>query len=393
MIKEKVQLIIESILKVYVILMIFIIPQNQTGLIMWASVLIPLCLYWLYILIKNGNIKINKKYFITWILLIVVVIADVLLSEYSTSKLLQNTLQLFVLALIASENREKVKKSRVDIFYIIMTVLLVYSIIVTYKSNSVLRFTNFADTNYASVIVFLYFLYSVKKEYKSGIAISLLYLLINFSRLYIIGLIIFIIIDIISRTKVIRKIENKQFSPKIVFGFFCGMMIFTYALSYFWMGVVVGSSTTKYKASLNDTSNAIRMNANIYSIKVIKNDINLLWRGYDSNIKSALGLDDDLIENHKKDSGFRIVQPHNSYVNPLLTYGIAYTVIYFMILSFILSKLISYKNIKIWGPYFIMCLFMHSLLTTFFLVFFVLVLKSDAKDKNKEDCSKVQEEK
>ena len=392
MIKERIQLITESVLKAYVILMVFIIPQNQTGLIMWASILIPLCLYWLYILIKNGQIKINKKYFMIWTLLIVVVIFDVLLSEYSTSKLLQNTLQLFVLALIASEKKETNPKTRIDVFYIIMTVFLIYNIILTYKSNTVLRFTNFADTNYASVIVFLYFLYSIKKGYKSGIIIALVYLLINFSRLYIIGLIAFIIFAVISKTPIIKKAEDKEFSTKTVFGIFCTMIAFTYALSYFWMGVVVGSSTTKYKASLNDTSNAIRMNANIYSIKVIKNDMNLLWRGYDSDIKSALGLDDDLIENHKTYSGFRIVQPHNSYINPFLTYGILYTVMYLMVLSFIFAKLISYKNIKIWGPYFIMCLFMHSLLTTFFLVFFVLVLKSDTKDKKKENHVKIQEE-
>lgn len=365
-----------SFLKIYIVLLIFVVPESLTMLILTIFTLFPISIYILFKVLREKTIKFHKWYFIVWILLIFVVIMNCIISEYHVIKLIQNTIQLFALSLLVSVNYQYKNKKKLDIFYIIMTIMLGCYIISAYLNGQSLVFTNFADRNYASMIVLLYFLYSVENKYKIGFVLSIFYLFASNTRLYIISMIFCFIFWVIKKIIIKNTKVSFKFNVKNIFSLICFMIFFTYLFSYFWVNFVVGESTTSYKLSLNDTSNAIRMNSNLYSLITLKNDKKLLYRGYDTDIKNAMGVGSDLLEEHKEYNGMRIVQPHNSFINPFLTYGVIYTILYFVILSYILSKLIDISNLEIWASYFVSSLFMHSLLTTFFLVYFIIVLKS-----------------
>lgn len=372
-----------TILKIFVVVMIVAETNKKTTYIIWGTVIVLLLLYFLFEFIMKKKKTISTKHFLIWFSMFLIVGIDILFSEYSSIKTVQFTMQLFVLFLCCKNyDNESSSNSNVDWFYVIMSLYLLLNIYNSYLNNNFLTFINFADKNYTSILIYLYFLYCLSKKYKIGIVISLMFLIVNDSRLYILMLVVSFLC-ILYYKYFLKNDKIIYYKSKCVFKIFLSFLVISFALSFFWVNFIVGDNTKNYKESLNDTSNAIRMNSNLYFFKIIAQDKNLIWRGYDSDIIVALGLSSDDAVNSSKYGGYRIVQPHNSFINPFLTHGLIYTIIYFIILSYLLGNLINNKNIHIWLPYFIGCIFMHTLLSSIYLIFLTIILvESNKRSEN-----------
>ena len=146
----------------------------------------------------------------------------------------------------------------------------------------------------------------------------------------------------------------------------------------------MGSSTGEYMTGLNDKSNAIRFNSDWYACSYLSGHPELIFYGYDSDIIDAMNIvqssDLDGTESAFDGvfyNGYRIVQPHHSVLNLLLKEGVIYSIFYFALLSLAMAPLIRKKNASIWVPYLFACMFMHSLLMTYYLIFLMIVLSQD----------------
>ena len=87
----------------------------------------------------------------------------------------------------------------------------------------------------------------------------------------------------------------------------------------------------EYQSSWNDTSNAIRTRSNIYATSLILTEKELMFYGYDDDIKKVLGVEDE--NTATLYSGYRLVQPHNLILNLLLKHGVIFTIFYVYLLS------------------------------------------------------------
>ncbi|AUD14482.1 hypothetical protein CW734_13525 [Planococcus sp. MB-3u-03] len=99
----------------------------------------------------------------------------------------------------------------------------------------------------------------------------------------------------------------------------------------------------------------------------------LLFYGYDNDIKSYLGIDSINTSEHSVYGGVRLVQTHNNILNIFIKTGIAFALIYLLILSKIIDKYYIKENIEYIFPYLINSIIMHSMLNTGFW-FWILVL-------------------
>ena len=89
---------------------------------------------------------------------------------------------------------------------------------------------------------------------------------------------------------------------------------------------------------MNDTSNAIRFNSNLYAIEQISKDPLLIFRGYDIDIRRVMNIgnpfgDKDTLLASASLHGYRVVQPHHAVINLLLKHGVLYTIFYFAVFS------------------------------------------------------------
>lgn len=378
--RKKCQVWMINLLKLYILLMVFVVPQQYTSYVIWGSGLLILSLYLYCCILSSKLYGINKKILVLWMIILLVVLINIFFSDYPTDKLILSVFQLFLISLFASEDAFKINE-RFDWFYVFSTIFLVCNICIDYFSNKILVFTNFADKNYAAIIVFLYCLYSLKKRYILGLLVSFAYILVSSTRLYILALILCALSILVAKSKFLQKHAQNSMTVRNTMLLFISMFILTVAVSYVWSYYVVGENTTSYQESINDTSNAIRTNSNLYAFRVLESDRDLLWRGYDSKIRDALGVGSDILTEHVSYLGLRIVQPHNSIINSLITHGVLYTILYYMMLSNILSKFFKPTNIMLWVPYLVITLVMHSMLSSFFLVFWVMVLVAPSREK------------
>ena len=115
--------------------------------------------------------------------------------------------------------------------------------------------------------------------------------------------------------------------------------------SWWWSTAVVGGDTVSASLAsrgLNDTSNAIRFNSNLYAIEQISKDPLLIFRGYDIDIRRVMNIgnpfgDKDTLLASASLHGYRVVQPHHAVINLLLKHGVLYTIFYFAVFSIVIA--------------------------------------------------------
>lgn len=274
------------------------------------------------------------------------------------------------------------KTKKIDFFYWIILIWLIFFISYSYLKGILGTYDFYLpstwDKNYSGVVIYLFFCYCLKNRYKLGMLISFIYVMLLGSRLSIISIALVFLIRIILH--LIRKNEKinciiKKFSSLKTFGIASMIFIMTVVivlLSYYAVKYIPIESISGYKESINDKSNAIRLRANVYAVEKLKEDKMFIIRGYDNKIKTALGVETEL--KAVTYMGFRLVQPHNFLLNLLLRYGMIFTIIYLLLVSKILSRFWNRDNLAYIIPYLIMNMFMHSLLTTTYLMCFMFIL-------------------
>lgn len=367
------------IIKCYILLMVFFLPQEYTMYTLYLCTIIVIGIYLYGKYLSKHILKVSKRSIILWVGLLAIILFNVNFSEYPTDRMIQNTCQLLI-ATFLMENGAIGKKTKVDCFFWLFSFLLFIRILMCYINGKALSFTNFADSNYAAIIVFLYLTYSIKIRRLIGVIIAILFGLITDSRLYIILLVMSLTIGLLDRILHNEKRQKIFYAYKKIINILLAFLVASILISIIWSYEIVGTNTVAYEQGINDTSNAIRTNSNLYALQLLTKDINLIWRGYDVEIRDVLGISSSILEQHTRFMGYRIVQPHNSFINPLITHGIIYSILYFAILASTLSKCINNKNKALWLPYMCGGIFMHSLFSGFYLIFWGLCLVNYNQD-------------
>lgn len=319
--------------------------------------------------------------------IVLVILVSLALSPYSKSTLFISTAFLVLTISLFYDDGASISPNLTieKIFYVVVSLVVLFEVV----SNIGVPWATYVheayDKNYFGIILYLFFCWCWATGRKIGIALALGAAAVIGSRNYIIMLCLFAVLTIMSnrsRRRAAAGSQNPFLKPRTIFCVFLTMFLGTLAFSFWWSGNMVGTGTAAYGASMNDSSNAVRFNSNVYAVIHAASNPELLLYGYDDDIIDAM----DIIQSSELDgteseldgtfyNGYRIVQPHNVFLNLILREGVLYTLGYFVCLSIVFSRYFRRDNAAYWLPYLFGCLFMHSLLSSYYLLFFVLILK------------------
>ena len=352
-------------------------------------------------LLKNKHKGNNKVTWVTISLFFLALVLSIiwLKSDYGISGALIDFAFLIIAYLEFSDDIATIYSDKIifKIAYIVLTLLLIYWLLYNLKINKkYFYFYNIGyDKNYSGILIFFYYSFCLKNNFKMGQVVAGIYSLILKSRLLLIIFVFTYILKVLLknnfRIAFVDDLINKitSFSTKqIVLTFFTFTVIVS-MFSFFVTKYVPTNSITKYGESLNDTSNAIRVRANYYAVNQIIHNPQFIFFGYDEQIKSALGVENELTAT--KYFGFRLVQPHNFILNYILRYGLILTIIYVTILSRILYRWWNKENIPIIISYILMNMSMHSLLSTIYLIIFLFIIVINNNPKEIKEGEKIDE--
>lgn len=344
--------------------------------------IVYIALSFILILMHFYSNKINKKFFLLFSIVAIFVLIAFLIGKngivnmfINFSFLLILYIQFCVLKYPIIDKSDKILKIFYYLAFISIVLHTIYNIINIRNTSFNYYFISIIDKNYASVIVFLFCCLSIKLNKKVGLVFGLVLSLFFYSRLFLIGVLALIILWIIEKKKKGDKLFFNH--PVKIFGLISILTIMTVFLSYYMAFSIPVNSIAKYRGSLNDESNAIRVRANVYAIEQVKNNWKFIFSGYDNSIRQAIGARG--IWDSKMYMGFRLVQPHNFVLNFFLRYGVLLTVLYVALLSKLLSLFYNKENLKYIIPYLMMNMFMHSLLANIYLLFFIYILNINEK--------------
>ena len=367
-----------------------------------ASSIYILSVFVIYVYFKKYKEIKDKKFWIISLLIIFFLLVVSLVSNYGIIDSIKKFIFLLIVYLdiclfnvndtITTNERKTINKFS-KWFYRIVSIW--FSIFILYnlfkgQYGEVFYIPGNNDKNFTAVSVLLFLCFCSKSKYNLGVLISIIIGIMLGSRLFILAIILFYVIKIILKysdkldflKKIIDYVLNWR--TKEIFFIIIFSSILMIAISYYMVFSVPLKSISQDRTSFNDRSNAIRVRANVYAIETICKNPNFIFYGYDDNIKEVLGVED--IKTSTKYRNFRLVQPHNFVLNLILRYGIILSIIYILIISKILSKLWNKENLPILITYIFMNMFMHSLLTRYYLIFFVYILnKKNAIEKNDKD--------
>lgn len=366
-----------NLMYIYVLLIFFIVHPNfhwvvKLGFIS-AFLLINLMYYCKYkITVKTTN-------FILFNIVLFIYIVYILFSTYDKVFSILSILFLLIVYLAINKNEKIEIKTSTKVSYREKLIYLVFfiSIIVQitlgksehHKGYMVLLFQG--DKNYSGVVMFLFFLYCYKNNFFLGKVFTLMVSIFIGSRALFMMIILFYIIRMNREFyfKLLRKVGLMKIENLLI-----SVFVFSILFSYFWVYVVSVDNLKEYQSGLNDESNRMRFVANIYAVDLIIENKELLLYGYGDSFKEVFNIDNDIYSTHPTYLGTRIVQPHNSILNIIIKIGVLPSLVYFFILSKILKKLYNKDNIEYIIPYMINTMFLHQMLDTNFMIFWILVL-------------------
>lgn len=344
-------------------------------------------------MLKKSKQVFPKPLLLLILLLGFVILAIAILSPWSKTILISSTAFLLLAVLLFSSGFELPKKRFLaeSIFYVCVSSVLVFEVLANIGVTGAMYINDAYDKNYLGIILFLYFAWCWYTSRRIGIVIAVSSAALIGSRNYIIMILLFFILwfiqeHFIARDTLFPRAATKKLGSKQVFGIFILMFLAIIFFSFWWSDNMVGTNTTSYGVSMNDSSNAIRFNSDKYAIQHIMDNSELLLYGYDNDIIEAMNVIQVSSLNGTETAfdgtfynGYRIVQPHNVILNMFLKEGVLYTLLYFAILSYVFAPYFRKDNIACWMPYLFGCMFMHSLLINYYLIFFLLVLaRSDS---------------
>lgn len=259
------------------------------------------------------------------------------------------------------------------ITYWFMTASLTWSLMHAISVGEALRVGSLNDKNYSGVVVFLYFMFCYKSRRRLGLVLSAVASIATQSRLSVALLALFILVELVVR----RQKGHRMYPPPRVAPLFLLNTLIIVPFSYMWVEVVSASGVLPHQAGLNDTSNRMRFRANLEAIDALHNDWLLLFRGYDAALKRVLGVFDIGTREYARFvpiADERSVQTHHSILNLALTVGVLMTVVYLLVLSSVLTRVLTYRSWAFVLPYVFAGMVMHSLFSQGFMIFWLFVI-------------------
>ncbi|EZP75264.1 hypothetical protein H839_17228 [Parageobacillus genomosp. 1] len=368
----------------YILLVFFLLPvehQKIADIIFIYISLILLCLTW-YFKEKNGQEVLFKRSDLLLLVFLVITYALILLiSEYSVTYITSNLLFLIIIIYYFYRDNFRINEDRNSIFYIciywIMCLSLLFQFYLRLRNNEGWYLITTWDKNYSGVVLFLFFLYCDKNNYKLGKLIVLISTLFVGSRGFILMILSFYIIKAFKR--IVFKIQN-TFLFRKMFRVFIMMLVFIYYFSLLWVNNISATNVKPYQEGINDTSNRMRFVANIKAFELIKENRSILFYGYDNDLKKQLGIDSDDYSKHTRVAGVRLVQTHNSLLSIIIKMGILFSILYLLLVARIIDKYYTKENAEYIFPYLINSMIMHSMLNTSLLLFWILILHIPKKN-------------
>ena len=214
------------------------------------------------------------------------------------------------------------------------------------RLNGDITFNNY-DNNYASVTIFLFFLFAEKRNLFGKKVLFIAMLLAGTkSRSFLLLFAAFYFIRLIKKTKLrLPRLDRKR-----VFGLFVIATVVILAFSYVWVNVISVGQLLTYRTSLNDTSNRMRFSANIYAWEEELTHLNFttLFTGYGSNLKEIMGIphNENVLYN-----GVRLVIPHNMILNTLVSMGWIPGIAFWWLMSCLISQYCTFENYEYIFPF------------------------------------------
>lgn len=336
-----------------------------------ASIILLLTTVFYLIFVAPNGIVLNKKIALCGAIECVLIILSFFYADFSQLYLIKRIVALFMLVALLDGNERldfTKKEERLFLFfYRLMLVICIANIALNFRSGlGDIGFESIGDRNFTAVSVFLLFLLSNRLGKLGGVLTGLIYVIfVSESRSMVLMILLFY------ASVFFLKITRKRGNIKIkAFWLLVVLTAFSIVLTYVWIYIIAVHGTDSYHVSLNDDSNLIRFVGNYKAIEMLtSNERPLLW-GYGDYLLDYLGIADNFV----RYMGVRLVQSHNSIINPLLRMGIIPGILYFAILGEVLDRYMKWKNLPYILPFLINALFMHSLLEMAWVTLWGLIL-------------------
>lgn len=385
--KIKIKTIIYYLTYIYLTFnFIVYINASVSKLIDYAYIALVSMFLLIYFL-NSKNKSITKKTLTIPIILILFIFIQIIFGEFGFFDIFKNSVFAIIACLIFEnnifDNNNHDEKKKIDFIYVITCIYLIYFLILSFISGTLLAKNNsffllsMQDKNLSGVIIFLYMCFCYNKKYKLGVILCIIYTIFLNSRMTQIASLLFFGVEYLRNKSMFSKVlKLKLFSSmesKNIYFLIILSQIIMIGFSYYSTYNIPISQISKYQESLMDGSNAIRVRANVYAFETIKNDVKFIYRGYDSEIKNQLGVSD--INNSTQFMGFRLVQPHNLFLNLALRYGLIYTFIYLMYISHLVSIYWNNKTFSCLLAYIFMNMTLHYLFSNGYLIFLLFALQ------------------
>ena len=391
--KIKIKTIIYYLTYIYLTFnFIVYINASVSKLIDYAYIALVSMFLLIYFL-NSKNKSITKKTLTIPIILILFIFIQIIFGEFGFFYIFKNSVFAIIACLIFEnnifDNNNHDEKKKIDFIYVITCIYLIYFLILSFISGTLLAKNNsffllsMQDKNLSGVIIFLYMCFCYNKKYKLGVILCIIYTIFLNSRMTQIASLLFFGVEYLRNKSMFSKVlKLKLFSSmesKNIYFLIILSQIIMIGFSYYSTYNIPISQISKYQESLMDGSNAIRVRANVYAFETIKNDVKFIYRGYDSEIKNQLGVSD--INNSTQFMGFRLVQPHNLFLNLALRYGLIYTFIYLMYISHLVSIYWNNKTFSCLLAYIFMNMTLHYLFSNGYLIFLLFALQPLVNNK------------
>lgn len=273
------------------------------------------------------------------------------------------------------------------LFYIMSCALLFFLVvrinagITSEISRTTLFYVFGRDKNKLGLLVFSYFVFCLKNDFKAGYILSVIMAINCGSRMLFLALLCVGIVYLYNwittkkgkkRKNIPERIANFIVKPGWYFLF---EIIF---ISLFSLGFVAWCQTngySEYMSQLVDGSNYMRMVSNVYAIRTIISDPSYILWGLDGRIFEALGIESENMYLHTRYLGVRLVTPENDILNLVLRSGLLYTMIYWYILSHTIKRYDYLNNVPLLIPFTcIYSMFLRPVLCRGELIILVFIL-------------------
>ena len=333
----------------------------------------------LYLLDHYRFVSFNRLAILISMALCFGVVATVSLSSLGGNWLVQSFMSLIIAAYLVIGGQSFFGSRGEKAIYIVVLLLLLGGFLFSMFQGSFFMISD-RDKNFTALLALLFAMYSYKTRRLAGSLIGVVIVLASTSRSCQLALLVSVLIIAgkhwANKRGVNRTAESEPLSLPWIFSLFFLTAILIIPFSYFWVNVVSGSGYSLYQASIVDSSNQIRMNSNIYAFELMASDPSFLYSGYGDSTLSKLGIavDSSTYADSTQYGGLRIVQPHNSVLNEILRNGVLITLLYYMLLSYVLRRTFTFENMEFIAPILFISMFMHSLFIQGFLLMWVLLL-------------------